>query len=121
MAEEHGGIPESLRAAIERTIAATGEQAAGTRERAQEWLDEVARRGQEASSELTHRFLEALQDRRLATGEDVRAIQKKLAALERKVAALEKRVPAAKKAAARKPAAKKAPAKKPAARRSKAT
>jgi polyhydroxyalkanoate synthesis regulator phasin len=46
--DEEGRLPEALRAAVERTFAATSGSAADTRERAAGLLDEVARRGAEA-------------------------------------------------------------------------
>ena len=54
-----GGVADSLRAAIERTLAATAPAAAQTRERAADLLDEIARRGQEAREEITRRGQEA--------------------------------------------------------------
>ena len=43
---------EALRSAIERTFDATAGSAAGTRDRAVELLDEVAKRGHEVRSQL---------------------------------------------------------------------
>lgn len=43
---------EALRSAIERTFDATAGSAAGTRDRAVELLDEVAKRGREVRSQL---------------------------------------------------------------------
>jgi hypothetical protein len=43
---------EALRTAIERTFDATAGSAAGTRDRAVELLDEVAKRGREVRSQL---------------------------------------------------------------------
>jgi polyhydroxyalkanoate synthesis regulator phasin len=101
---EPGGLPEALRSAIERTFAATAGPASETRERAQELLDEatrrgheareaVARRGQEArdaSAGATARLIEALQDMRLATKEDVREVRAELRRLRERVAKLER-------------------------------
>lgn len=84
---------DRLLSAIERTMVAT---AAETRERAGELLDEATRRGQgarEASAGLTQRVVEAVQDLRLATGDDVRQLERTIAELERRVAALEERPP----------------------------
>lgn len=57
-----GAVPEpaeragdSLRAAVERTLAATAAPAAETRQRAQELLDEVVRRGRSAREQATRR------------------------------------------------------------------
>ena len=100
------GLQEALRAAVERTLAATAGSAAETRGRAQELLDEVTRRGQgarqgfarrghearETSSTLTGRLVEAIREMRLATGEEVRALGDQIEAIERRVAALEARL-----------------------------
>jgi polyhydroxyalkanoate synthesis regulator phasin len=60
------GVPEALRAAIERTLAVAGKPArAGSAalrpERATQLLDEVARRGLEARDELARRGQDARQ------------------------------------------------------------
>jgi polyhydroxyalkanoate synthesis regulator phasin len=49
------GVGDALREAIDRTLQATAGSAAGTRERAGELVDEVARRGRDARDELTRR------------------------------------------------------------------
>lgn len=82
------GVPDSVRTAIERTFAATAEGAAGTRERAGEMLDEVARRGREAR-DAGSRVIEAIEGMRLASREDVRALSKQIEALSRRVEELE--------------------------------
>lgn len=101
---EERGPPEALRTAIERTLSATAGSAAVTRERARELLDEVARRGQEAREEITRRgqeareastaittrVVEAIQDMRLASREDVRKLSERLDSVERRLGALEK-------------------------------
>jgi polyhydroxyalkanoate synthesis regulator phasin len=97
------GLPEGLRAAIERTFAATSGSAAETRERAQELLDEVSRRGQEARDAVTERaqeasqasagaaarVIEAIEGMRLATRDEVRALERRLAELSKRIEALE--------------------------------
>jgi polyhydroxyalkanoate synthesis regulator phasin len=76
-ADEPAGTPggervgESLRAAVERTLAATAGGASGTRRRAQELVDEVARRGQAAAREAGSRS-EAARDEVLKRGESAR-------------------------------------------------
>jgi polyhydroxyalkanoate synthesis regulator phasin len=77
------GLPEALRAAIERTLEATAGQASGTRERAQELLDEVARRGQEARERITRQM-------RIASGEELSGLLEQIEALERRIEALER-------------------------------
>lgn len=100
-ADQHSGLPEALRTAIERTFAAT---AGETRERAGDVLDEVARRGHEArqavarrgqearhaSSAAASRVVKAVQDLRLATGEDLRALGDRLISLEDRLTQLER-------------------------------
>lgn len=49
---ESGGPSDALRAAIERTFEATADSAAGTRERAVELLDEIARRGRDVRGQI---------------------------------------------------------------------
>jgi polyhydroxyalkanoate synthesis regulator phasin len=87
-------LQEPLRAAVERTLAATAGSASVTRGRAHELLSDVARRGQgarEASAPVTTRVVEAIQGMRLASGEEVRALDEQLAANQRRVADLEQR------------------------------
>jgi polyhydroxyalkanoate synthesis regulator phasin len=83
--EPERGLPENLRPAIERTLAATAGPAAGTREPAQDLLDEVARRGQEARG----RVADAIEELRLAGARDVRSLEGRLESLEHRIAALE--------------------------------
>jgi hypothetical protein len=87
------GLPEALRTAVERTLAAAGGAGADTRGRAQDVLDEVARRGRgarEASASITSRLVEAIQDMRLATGDEVNALGERIEALDRRIAELER-------------------------------
>jgi polyhydroxyalkanoate synthesis regulator phasin len=94
------GISDNLREAIERTFAATAESAAGTRGRAQDLLDEVSRRGQDAAEAVTQRgqearesvvsrVVEAVEGMRLATHEEVKDLEQRLAKLSERVAAIE--------------------------------
>jgi polyhydroxyalkanoate synthesis regulator phasin len=53
------GVGDALRAAVERTLAATADSATGTRQRAQGLLDDVVRRGQVAREEVARRGEEA--------------------------------------------------------------
>src|SRR5437016_259523 len=92
---QEGGLPESLRTAIERTFAATADSAAETRERAGELLDEVARRGQEArdvvsrgrheageaSASAASRVIDAIERMRVATRDDLHQVEKEVKAL----------------------------------------
>jgi hypothetical protein len=78
---ESGGVADSLRTAVERTIAATAGTAAETRGRAQELLDEVARRGQ--------RTREGFEGMRFASAQELRAVEERLAGIESRLEALE--------------------------------
>lgn len=78
---EGGGVADSLRTAVERTLEATAGTASETRGRAQELLDEVARRGL--------RTREGLMGIRLASVQDLRAMEERLAGLESRLEALE--------------------------------
>lgn len=57
--DEHSGISEALRSAVENTFAASAGSAGETRERAGELLDEVVSRGRDAGSELRRRGQDA--------------------------------------------------------------
>lgn len=97
---EEGGVAETLRAAIERTLAATAPAAAETRERAGGLVDEISKRSNDARDELARRgqgagaeiarlgqdAREALSKRGLeATGE----LRTQLDALEQRLASIE--------------------------------
>jgi hypothetical protein len=105
-AGEETGVGDALRAAIERTLAATAPAAGQTRERAGEIVgeiskrghgarEELARRGQEAGAEIARlgqEAREALSKRGLdATGE----VRTQLDALERRLVSVEERLRAA--------------------------
>ncbi len=57
--QDDGGVAEALRAAIERTLAATAPAAAETRERAGDLVEEISKRGQDARVELARRSQDA--------------------------------------------------------------
>jgi polyhydroxyalkanoate synthesis regulator phasin len=78
---EAGSVTESLRTAVERTLAATAGTAAETRGRAQELLDEVARRGQ--------RTREGLAGMRVASVQELQSVEGRLGELEARIEALE--------------------------------
>jgi polyhydroxyalkanoate synthesis regulator phasin len=95
-------VGEALRTAVERTLAATAESASGTRERAQELLDDVVRRGQSAREEVTRRgesatsrLADAIGELRAVDSEGLRRISERLAAVEQRLDALEGRPAAA--------------------------
>jgi hypothetical protein len=78
---ERANVAESLRAAVERTLAVSAGTAAETRNRAQDLLDEVARRGLVAR--------EGLAGMRYASARELAEIETRLAALESRLDALE--------------------------------
>lgn len=91
---------DAVRSAVDRTFQVTLGQAQVTRERAQELVDELA--------QATGRVRDLLEDLRVATKEDVKALRAEVRALERRVGALEATLTAkapAKRAAAKRPAA----------------
>ncbi len=73
---------DAVRSAVDRTVHATVGGASVTRERAQDLVDEVA--------QAATRVREVIDDLRIATGEDLRAVADGVHALERRVAALER-------------------------------
>jgi polyhydroxyalkanoate synthesis regulator phasin len=88
-------VAESLRTAVERTFAATADSAAETRGRAQELLDEVAKRGQgarEASAEAASKVVGAAERIRGAGREDVRDLESRLEGIEEQLKSLTQRV-----------------------------
>ncbi len=112
---EKGGLSESLRAAIERTLEATGRSASDARERAEalvgevntpapadlrqraeELLDEVARLGQETGERFAQRGRDAreavarrVDEIRPASEPELQRVAEQLAELERRVEVLE--------------------------------
>jgi polyhydroxyalkanoate synthesis regulator phasin len=89
-------VGDALRAAVERTLAATAGSATGTRRRAEELLDDVVRRGQVARDEVarrgeeaTSRLGEAINELRSADAEGVAELSERLGVIERRLAALE--------------------------------
>ena len=88
-------VAESLRTAVERTFAATADSAAETRGRAQELLDEVAKRGQgarEASAEAAQKVVGAAERMRGPSKEDVRGLEGRLEEIESTLKTLSARV-----------------------------
>ena len=79
---------ETLRGAVDKTYQATVGQAQVTRDRAQDLVDEI--------TQAAGRVRGALDDLRLASAEDLRALRRRVTALERRVAELEGKKPARK-------------------------
>lgn len=89
---EGGGVPDALRAAVERTFAAVAEP----RGRAQDLLGDLTRRGQEtredlgrkgieareASAAAATRLTESIERLRLAGREDLKRVEARVKALE---------------------------------------
>ena len=93
--EDKRKVAESLRTAVERTFAATADSAAETRGRAQDLLDEVAKRGQgarEASAEAAQKVVGAAERMRGPSKGDVRGIEERLEEIELTLKALSARV-----------------------------
>jgi polyhydroxyalkanoate synthesis regulator phasin len=94
--EDDRTVADSLRQAIERTLEATAPAASQTRERAQELLDdfarrgrELGRRGQEARDELGRRGQEA-RDEISRRGQEAGAeVAKQLESLEQRLTSVE--------------------------------
>jgi hypothetical protein len=89
--------PADLRDAVERTVQATVGSAERQRERTQGAIDDLAgtvdqlRRGAEAG---LARGRKAIEDRRLATYDDVRELKAELRRIGRRLDAIEERLPA---------------------------
>ncbi len=134
MAANAKGASDAVRRAVERTIDSTVGSGAQTRGRAQDLVDDVLRRAEksaqratrsvrevtdkqrEAASGVGEKLVAAIQDMRLATGEDLRQLHATVERLDRRVARLEgsdgsakatKKKAAKKKAATKKKAQKK--------------
>ena len=80
--DEQSGISEALRNAVETTFAATAGSAGETRERAGELLDEVVKRGRDASADVVKRGAGAGADVVARVEEELRSISTRLAKLE---------------------------------------
>ncbi len=101
-------VGDSLRSAVERTLAATAGSAQETRQRASELLDEVARRGELAREELgrrrdaarddlarrggdaSNRLADAIADLRAVSRDDLGLLSERIGGIERRLADLER-------------------------------
>jgi hypothetical protein len=106
-------LPDSVRDAVERTVQAT----VGTRDRAQEAVDDMVGTLEARGKAVTDRVREAFEERRPVTLDDIRELRTELRAIARRLESIEERLPAKRSSARRKPAAGKSAAKKPAAKR----
>ena len=93
-APQEGGVAESVRAAVERTMRATAGSAATTRERAGELVDDVVRRGRDARDELARRGQEAGAELARRGQEATGEMGRRLELLETRLADLERRLAA---------------------------
>lgn len=89
-------VGDALRQAVERTLAVTAEGASGTRQRAQDLLDDAVRRGQVAreqvarrGEEATSRLADAISELRSVDDESIARLGERIDGLERRIAALE--------------------------------
>jgi polyhydroxyalkanoate synthesis regulator phasin len=87
-----GGVADSLRTAVERTMRATAGSASSTAERAGELVDDVVRRGREARDELARRGQEAGAELARRGQEATGEVGRRLELLERRLAELEQRL-----------------------------
>lgn len=90
--QQKQSLTESLRQAVERTFQSTAGSASTGRDRAQELVDEVLRRGGESArtaSEVGNRIRDSIKDLRLATGDDIKRLQGALSSLEARLGKLE--------------------------------
>jgi DNA-directed RNA polymerase subunit F len=79
-------LPDALREAVERTVQAT----VGSAERTRETVDDLVKGSRRAVAG-------AIDERRPATGEDIREIRAELRAIGRRLDAIEERLPAKRK------------------------
>ena len=87
-----GGVADSLRAAVERTMKATTGSAQSTAERAGELVDDVVRRGRGAREQLARRGQEAGAELARRGQEATGEVGRRLELLERRLAELENRL-----------------------------
>ena len=92
--ERRPSVSDAVRRAVERTYSATVDSAGLTREWALEVVDEVARRsgvGGRRATEVRDRLVEVLLDMRLATDDDVKALQGEIDSLRQRIDVLEQK------------------------------
>ena len=86
-------LPETVRAAVERTVQQTIGSAQSTRERAQEAVDEVVRRAETGAGVVGRSVRGAFEEARPATHDDLRQLSEQLTAVTQRLDELEKRLP----------------------------
>lgn len=94
-------LPDALREAVERTVQATVGSAERSRDRTQGAIDDVVEtldglvRGAEARLARSRRSVTgALEERRPATGDDIKELKAELRRISRRLDAIEERLPA---------------------------
>lgn len=87
-------LSDAVREAVERTVQATVGSAQLTRERAQDAVDEVVRSAEAGATSMRERLVEALEERRPVTHQDLDPLKKDLRAILRRLDEIEKRLPA---------------------------
>lgn len=87
-------LSDAVREAVERTVQATVGSAQLTRERAQDAVDDVVRSAEAGATSVRERLVEALEDRRPVTFQDLEPLKHDLRAILRRLDELEERLPA---------------------------
>lgn len=87
-------LSDAVREAVERTVQATVGSAQLTRERAQDAVDDVVRSAEAGATSMRERLVEALEERRPVTHQDLDPLKKDLRAILRRLDEIEKRLPA---------------------------
>jgi hypothetical protein len=87
-----GNVPDSVREAVERTIQATLASAQQTRGRAEAAVDDIVRGAEASAKEVRGRVRGAIEERRPASSDEIRDLQRELRAFGRRLDAIEKRL-----------------------------
>lgn len=85
-------MPDAVREAVDRTVQATIGSAQLTRGRAQDAVDELVRTAGSSAGAVRERVIEAFEERRPATNEDIGEIRTELRRISRRLAAIERRL-----------------------------
>ena len=85
-------MPDAVREAVDRTVQATIGSAQLTRGRAQDVVDELVRTAGSSAGAVRELVVEAYEDRRLVTNEDLDEIRVELRKISRRLGAIERRL-----------------------------
>ncbi|MBA3370929.1 MAG: hypothetical protein H0T96_05675 [Thermoleophilaceae bacterium] len=85
-------MPDAVREAVDRTVQATIGSAQLTRGRAQDVVDELVRTAGSSAGAVRELVVEAYEDRRLVTNEDLGEIRVELSKISRRLGAIERRL-----------------------------